>query len=108
MGYEITVDISGLEKIEARLETAQPLFTERVMQDSNRTVYDGGHLPKDTGALHDSAYMSSQDTIEWPEEYAGYVYEGTSKMPARPWFEITKSEKEPEWCEYVKQYLLGE
>lgn len=76
-------------------DRAQDAFTEAVLADCTPNV------PEDTGALKRSGHVSGKDEITWDEDYANYVYSGTSRMEPRPWFEDTKPQKLGHWLDVV-------
>ncbi|MGI6125866.1 MAG: minor capsid protein [Planifilum sp.] len=97
MTVNVSIDLSGIERKlgGGNIRTAQRVLTERVMSDCTPFV------PMDTGDLRGSAFMSSDDTIAYPERYAGYVYghdrnwriQGTTGH----WLDAAEAEHLGEW-----------
>lgn len=104
MPIEVKVELKGFDKITspANLQAANELLTEDVMLDTS------GDVPVDTGNLRDSAHLSGPDEFTYDAEYAGYVYNGTSKMGARPWFEDSKAMNLGYWEQAAAEFILGE
>lgn len=103
MGIEITIDTSGLDAMAAKVDgnALNLALTERVLED------DLPQVPYRTGHLHDSGEVSAPDEIQYTEHYAGYVYNGTSKMAANPWFEKTKGAHLGDWEQFVANQITG-
>lgn len=81
-----TVDFSAMSEEQA--EKAENAFKAVVIQMRNLAVQN---CPSDTGALRASVASFPIETgmpgayqLGSNMEYAGYVHDGTSKMPARP------------------------
>lgn len=105
-GFDEMLSAGNLGNIEIAL-------AEAVANDSNN------YVPKDTGHLHDSMQVDitspTEATVEWPAEYAQYVYEGDHTVsPAygggksyNKWFEHAKRKHGREWQQLVTDYLTG-
>lgn len=104
MPVEVKVDLAPLERMAARAAdgTANEALTERVMEDDYETV------PFRTGMLRDSHTVTGKDEFQYTEHYASYVYHGTSRQAANPWFERTKGYFQGEWEEFAARQILGE
>lgn len=95
---EVKLDLDWLR---ANCDAAQEALVQEVLSDCTPNV------PKDTGALQNSGHPTGKTEITWDEEYADYVYSGTSKMDARPWFENTKSQKLDHWKDVVEEVITA-
>ena len=107
---EVDMDLSQLEGIfsASALEAAQEAFANDVADDFAQGAPAGSHVPRDTGKMQDNVTVSGED-VTWTEDYAGYVYFGTAKMPGRPWFERAKGERLEAWEGYAADALgVGE
>lgn len=93
---ELHIDLADLFR---SVDKAQDALCEAVLADSTPLV------PKDTGALRDSGRVTGKDEITWSEDYADYVYSGTSSMPARPWFEEAKSRYLNDWVDICAKVI---
>lgn len=103
MGIEINIDTSGLDAMAQKATSGllKLALTEKVAEDDYETV------PYRTGTLRDS-HIVSPGEVQYTAHYAGYVYNGTSKMAANPWFERTKGYFQGEWEEFVAEQITGE
>lgn len=90
MTVSITYDFSGLDRILGNIDAAQANLVEMVMQDSS------SYVPVRTGSLRGSATAGQQE-VTWNEDYAAYVYHGTSRMVGRPWAEQAAASHMEAW-----------
>lgn len=110
MGVEVKLDLAPFDAMTsaAHLADANEQLTEYVMQDvGSKGGGRGGYVPYDTGNLHDSAYVSGKDEFTYEADYADYVYNGTSRQAAQPWFEDAKSALEGEWAQKAAKLVIG-
>lgn len=116
-------DLTQIEAMlsDAALDAANELLTEHVKQSvdeadgqyTSKTTGEtrSGYTPFATGALRQSSYLSGKNEFTYSEDYAdyaGYVYNGTSKMEGYPWFEVAKSEQLDNWVDKAAELILGE
>lgn len=103
MSIQVTVETSGLDAMLAKVEgdAVQLALTNKVLED------DKPQVPYRTGHLHDSGHVAAPNEIQYTEFYASYVYNGTSKMKANPWFEKTKGAHQGEWEKFVADRIVG-
>lgn len=107
MPVEIDVDLAAFEALtgEGAIDKAQILLTQRVADDFKLNAPAGHFVPRDTGTLQDTVEVTGRDEVTWPAEYADYVYSGTDRQKANPWFENGKAAQQDEWAEYVGRVL---
>lgn len=106
MPLEIKVDVSLSEMMsDASLKAAEEAFAQDVADDFAQGAPAGHFVPRDTGKLQDNVTVSGNE-ITWTEDYAGYVYNGTTKMQGRPWFEQAKGSRMADWEQYAKDAVM--
>lgn len=111
MSIEVEVDISALEEMFSpeRMDAANELLTNQVMQSvqSEGDNPEGGYAPYRTGHLHQSATVTGPDEFTYTEDYASYVYNGTSRQAAQPWFENAKADHLADWVVKALEDVIG-
>jgi HK97 gp10 family phage protein len=106
----ITVQLTGLDAIRAKLAAVNQNSIDDAMQEAaDKVAFDTQNMPpvsahttgygvpgipvapKYGGTLRQSVHSLKLGPLEYQviadTDYSGYVHEGTSKMPARPFFE---------------------
>ena len=108
MPLEIRIDLGPLEQAlsDDAMEAAQTAFAQDVADDFAEDAPAGHLVPRDTGNLQDNVTVNGNE-ITWTEEYAGYVYHGTTKMQGRPWAEQAKGERMEDWEQYAADAIMG-
>lgn len=104
---EVDVDLSRIsEKFKKNLPRAQKMLDLTIIDDCE------SHVPEDTGALKDSAYVASTigtGRLVWLTPYARrwyYNVEGvTFRKGSGHWFEKAKDENIEEWRKLIRKYL---
>lgn len=110
MPIEIKADLRPFEDLAAKAQdgTLNEMLTEHVLESvGNDGPGRGGYVPYRTGHLHDSATVTGKDEFSYTEHYAAYVYFGTSRQKAQPWFETAKAAKQAEWEQWIAERIAG-
>lgn len=110
MPSRVEVDLRGMEAMmgERAIERAQLLLTQRVCDDFKKDAPAGHFVPRDTGTLQDTVEVTGKDEVTWPAEYADFVYSGTDRQAANPWFENGAAACKDSWAEYVGRVLTDD
>lgn len=118
----INVEIEGLDKfltalarspitVAKHLQRAIDLAGHQFLRGTKENIRSGREMwkaPIDTGRMWNSIYLtvgSLYATIQPNVDYAVYVHQGTFKMQARPFFEITEHTEQAKIEEFFHKEL---
>lgn len=83
--------LAGLAALPAALTVELAAVQERAAQRVWADAQAPGHVPFDTGRLHDTATLDLstplRPLIVYPQEYAGFLHWGTIRLAPRPWLQ---------------------